>query len=98
MSEQTMTTGLADPAARAALVAGFDPNPGAAKPDSILVVDNIVRQFGGMTAVDDEDRVDLGHAGSVGPLGEPGGLRAADAAGGRLLDVLGSRLGGVQFT
>lgn len=26
--------------------------PGAAKPDPILVVDNIVRQFGGMTAVD----------------------------------------------
>ena len=26
--------------------------PGSPKPDSILVVDNIVRQFGGMTAVD----------------------------------------------
>ena len=26
--------------------------PGSAKPDPILVVDNIVRQFGGMTAVD----------------------------------------------
>jgi branched-chain amino acid transport system ATP-binding protein len=54
MSDPTTatTTGLADPAARATLVAGFDPTPGAAKPDPILVVDNIVRQFGGMTAVD----------------------------------------------
>jgi neutral amino acid transport system ATP-binding protein len=45
-------SGLADPAARRALMAGVDPTPGSAKPDSILVVDNIVRQFGGMTAVD----------------------------------------------
>ena len=57
MSEHTTTTpgtpsGLADPAARAALVGGFEATPGAAKPDPILVVDNIVRQFGGMTAVD----------------------------------------------
>jgi neutral amino acid transport system ATP-binding protein len=43
---------LADPAARRALMAGVDPTPGSAKPDSILVVDNITRQFGGMTAVD----------------------------------------------
>ena len=35
-----------------ALVSGFDSSPGASKPDPILVVDNIVRQFGGMTAVD----------------------------------------------
>lgn len=57
MSEHTTIpsgnpSGLADPAARAALVAGFEATPGAAKPDPILVVDNIVRQFGGMTAVD----------------------------------------------
>ncbi len=53
MSEHTITpTGMADPAVRRDLVAGFDATPGAAKPDSILVVDNIVRQFGGMTAVD----------------------------------------------
>ena len=53
MSDQTMTTaGLADPAARAALVAGFEATPGAPKGDPILVVDDIVRQFGGMTAVD----------------------------------------------
>ena len=53
MSEHTIApTGLADPATRQALTAGFDPSPGAAKPDPILVVDNIVRQFGGMTAVD----------------------------------------------
>ena len=43
---------LADPAARQALMAGVEPTPGSAKPDPILVVDNIVRQFGGMTAVD----------------------------------------------
>ncbi|MFC7497492.1 MULTISPECIES: ABC transporter ATP-binding protein [unclassified Nocardioides] len=43
---------LADPAARRELVAGFDAEPGSSKPDPILVVDNIVRQFGGMTAVD----------------------------------------------
>ena len=60
MSEQTVNDqarndpagSLADPAARAALVSGFDPSPGGSKPDPILVVDNIVRQFGGMTAVD----------------------------------------------
>ncbi|GAA1144923.1 ABC transporter ATP-binding protein [Nocardioides aquiterrae] len=53
MSDATISpSGLADPAARAALVAGFDAVPGAPKPDPILVVDNIVRQFGGMTAVD----------------------------------------------
>ena len=43
---------LADPAARRALMGGVEPTPGSPKPDSILVVDNIVRQFGGMTAVD----------------------------------------------
>jgi neutral amino acid transport system ATP-binding protein len=53
MSDHTIAPGdLADPAARRALVSGFDATPGAGKPDSILVVDNIVRQFGGMTAVD----------------------------------------------
>jgi neutral amino acid transport system ATP-binding protein len=31
---------------------GVEEKPGAAKPDPILVVDNIVRNFGGMTAVD----------------------------------------------
>ena len=43
---------LADPAARQALTSGFEATPGASKPDPILRVDNIVRQFGGMTAVD----------------------------------------------
>ena len=55
MSDQTTgnTIGnLADPEARRALVSGFDASPGGIKPDSILEVDNIVRQFGGMTAVD----------------------------------------------
>ncbi|GAW51457.1 MULTISPECIES: ABC transporter ATP-binding protein [unclassified Nocardioides] len=53
MSEHTITTNdMADPAARTALVATLDATPGASKPDPILVVDHIVRQFGGMTAVD----------------------------------------------
>jgi branched-chain amino acid transport system ATP-binding protein len=62
MSESTASTtstsatatasSLADPAARSALMAGVEPTPGSSKPDPILVVDNIVRQFGGMTAVD----------------------------------------------
>src|SRR3954454_7518049 len=52
MSETTTTTGLADPAARRALMAGVQPEPGAAKPDAILAVDNISRQFGGISAVD----------------------------------------------
>jgi neutral amino acid transport system ATP-binding protein len=54
MSDRTVTTtpGMADPATRAALIGGFDATPGGSKPDPILVVDQIVRQFGGMTAVD----------------------------------------------
>jgi branched-chain amino acid transport system ATP-binding protein len=51
MSE-TATRDLADPAQRRALTGTFEATPGAKKPDPILVVDNIVRQFGGMTAVD----------------------------------------------
>ncbi|MFC5178878.1 ABC transporter ATP-binding protein [Nocardioides taihuensis] len=43
---------LADPVARKQLMSGVDAVPGSSKPDSILVVDKIVRQFGGMTAVD----------------------------------------------
>ncbi|MDF1603119.1 ABC transporter ATP-binding protein [Nocardioides sp. YIM 152315] len=53
MSSPTVAPGgLADPEARRALVAGFEAAPGASKPDPILEVDAIVRQFGGMTAVD----------------------------------------------
>jgi branched-chain amino acid transport system ATP-binding protein len=48
----TTTIDYADPAARSALVAGIDASPGVAKPDPILSVNNIVRAFGGMTAVD----------------------------------------------
>jgi neutral amino acid transport system ATP-binding protein len=52
MSESTTSTTVhADPEARRKLMAGVDPTPGSAKPDSILVVNDIVRQFGGMTAV-----------------------------------------------
>ncbi|WP_104107386.1 ABC transporter ATP-binding protein [Nocardioides sp. 616] len=42
----------ADPASRRELMAGVEAVPGSAKPDAILKVDNIVRAFGGMTAVD----------------------------------------------
>jgi len=56
MSDATTPTqprgGLADPAARRQLMSGVTPEPGSSKPDPILEVDNIVRQFGGMTAVD----------------------------------------------
>ena len=55
MSEPTVApsgSGLADPAARRALMEGVAREPGSAKPDPILAVDHIVRQFGGMTAVD----------------------------------------------
>ncbi len=41
-----------DPEARKAILAGVESTPGSAKPDPILKVDTIVRQFGGMTAVD----------------------------------------------
>jgi branched-chain amino acid transport system ATP-binding protein len=44
--------GLADPEARRSLMAGVVAEPGSPKPDSILQVDRIVRQFGGITAVD----------------------------------------------
>ncbi len=53
MSKSAVADGaLADPAARRALVSGFAADPGSSKPDPILAVDNIVRQFGGVTAVD----------------------------------------------
>jgi branched-chain amino acid transport system ATP-binding protein len=55
MSDSTVTTAdLADPAARQALMRTVDATPGSAKPDPILQVDNIVRHFGGMTAVNVE--------------------------------------------
>jgi branched-chain amino acid transport system ATP-binding protein len=43
---------MADPAVRRKLMAGVEDEPGSAKPDSILSVDTITRNFGGMTAVD----------------------------------------------
>src|SRR3954466_5481035 len=52
MSETKTAGGLADPAVRRELMSGVQPEPGAAKPDAILKVDNIVRNFGGITAVD----------------------------------------------
>lgn len=47
MSETTVSS-----AESRAQLASVPHEPGSAKPDPILVVDNIVRQFGGMTAVD----------------------------------------------
>src|SRR6476661_6420025 len=54
MSEPMTATaaGLGDPAVRQELMSTVDATPGAKKPDPILVVDHIVRTFGGMTAVD----------------------------------------------
>jgi len=52
MPDQTATRSMADPQARKDLTATFDATPGSPKPDPILVVNNITRQFGGMTAVD----------------------------------------------
>jgi neutral amino acid transport system ATP-binding protein len=56
MSENNSATAtrgdLSDPVVRKNLMSGVDREPGAAKPDPILKVDTIVRQFGGMTAVD----------------------------------------------
>jgi neutral amino acid transport system ATP-binding protein len=46
------TGGSGDPAARRALMADVGSEPGSPKPNPILKVDSIVRQFGGMTAVD----------------------------------------------
>src|SRR5215210_1302294 len=51
MPEQTTSPSMADPEARRRLMSEVDATPGSKKPDSILVVNNIVRQFGGMTAV-----------------------------------------------
>ena len=51
-SKNAVANPYADPAARRALTDGIAATPGAPKPDPILVVDNIVRKFGGMTAVD----------------------------------------------
>ena len=56
MSETSTSTtgrgGLSDPAARRDLMSDVVREPGSAKPDPILEVDNIVRHFGGITAVD----------------------------------------------
>ena len=43
----TATTGKTG----AAALAGLEPRPGVAKPDPILVADDVVRRFGGLTAV-----------------------------------------------
>ncbi len=46
------TMDLSQKSARVELMSGVAEEPGSAKPDPILKVDTIVRQFGGMTAVD----------------------------------------------
>ena len=43
---------LSDKKARVALMSGVAEEPGAAKSDPILTVDNVVREFGGIRAVD----------------------------------------------
>jgi neutral amino acid transport system ATP-binding protein len=57
MSETTTETSVgpvdsSDPAARQRVMAGVASEPGSTKPDPILTVNNIVRHFGGITAVD----------------------------------------------
>jgi neutral amino acid transport system ATP-binding protein len=52
MSEAATRGALADPAERKKLMSGVGAEPGSSKPDSILEVDTITRQFGGITAVD----------------------------------------------
>ena len=59
MSETTTTGGRArkagydyDRDALRSKLTGVDRTPGSSKPDPILTVDNVVRRFGGMTAVD----------------------------------------------
>jgi neutral amino acid transport system ATP-binding protein len=51
-SADTGPVDSSDPAARQRVLASVESVPGSAKPDPILKVDTIVRQFGGMTAVD----------------------------------------------
>ncbi len=46
------TAAMADPAARRALVDGFERVPGSSKPDPILTVTHIDRHFGGIVACD----------------------------------------------
>lgn len=50
---------------------GVDPSPGSKKPDEILVARNVVRRFGGLTAVDaDEVRIQRGSITAlIGPNG-----------------------------
>src|SRR6478752_10033623 len=57
--------------AAAAALAGVDHQPGAAKPDPILVADNIVRQFGGLRAVDVE-HVEIQRGAITGLIGPNG--------------------------
>jgi neutral amino acid transport system ATP-binding protein len=51
MPDQTVTASMADPETRRRTMSEVEATPGSKKPDPILVVDNITRQFGGMTAV-----------------------------------------------
>ena len=51
-SAETGPVDSSDPAARQRVLATVESVPGSTKPDPILKVDTIVRQFGGMTAVD----------------------------------------------
>jgi neutral amino acid transport system ATP-binding protein len=50
--EQTLATELHGRQRALEVLRGVPAEPGVAKPDPILVVDNVVRRFGGLTAVD----------------------------------------------
>ncbi|PWN03623.1 ABC transporter ATP-binding protein [Nocardioides silvaticus] len=52
MPESTTNLDLSQKSARVELMSGVAEEPGSAKPDPMLTVDNITRHFGGITAVD----------------------------------------------
>jgi neutral amino acid transport system ATP-binding protein len=74
MAETAEDTAMADKASRErarAALAEVTPEPGAPKPDPILVADNVVRQFGGLTAVN-VDHLEI-QRGSITALIGPNG-------------------------
>jgi neutral amino acid transport system ATP-binding protein len=52
MPESTTNLDLSQKSARVELMSGVAEEPGSAKPDPMLSVDNVARHFGGITAVD----------------------------------------------
>jgi hypothetical protein len=83
------TTGTADPSAgarrdqrdaAAAALADVPHQPGAPKPDPIMVADNVVRQFGGLTAVDVE-HVEIQRGAITALIGRQGELARRGVVG-----------------